>query len=78
MSVEDCVRYTLTIDPDVALLGMSFPNEQDAALAAAESFTPIASTDLAALRRARGGVHTRQGRDLVGSSTWLSTNSHRR
>jgi aryl-alcohol dehydrogenase-like predicted oxidoreductase len=50
MSVADCVRYTLTIDPDVALLGMSFPNEQDAALAAAESFEPMASTDLAAVR----------------------------
>ena len=35
LSVEECVRYTLTLDPDVALLGLSFPNEQDAAFAAA-------------------------------------------
>ena len=32
LAVETCVRYTLTADPDVALLGVSFPNEQDAAL----------------------------------------------
>lgn len=41
LTVEDCVRYTLTLDPDVALLGMSHPNEQDAALAAAARFTPM-------------------------------------
>src|SRR5207244_11202759 len=38
MTVAECVRYTLTVDPDVALLGMSFPNEQDEALAAADEF----------------------------------------
>jgi aryl-alcohol dehydrogenase-like predicted oxidoreductase len=47
LSVEECVRYTLTRDPDVALLGMSFPNEQDAAFTAAEAFTPL---DLISLR----------------------------
>lgn len=31
LSVEECVRYTLTIDPDVALLGLSSTSEQDAA-----------------------------------------------
>ncbi|HVT81780.1 MAG TPA: aldo/keto reductase [Phycisphaerae bacterium] len=40
LSVEECLHYTLTLDPDVALLGMSFPNEQDAAGAAFHSFTP--------------------------------------
>lgn len=50
LGVEDCVRYTLTLDPDVALLGMSFPNEQDAALAAAERFTPLTVPELAAMR----------------------------
>lgn len=30
LSVDDCLHYTLTVRPDVALLGMSFPNEQDA------------------------------------------------
>lgn len=41
LGVEECVHYTLTCDPDVALLGMSFPNEQDAAFAAAKSFQPL-------------------------------------
>ncbi|MGL4648377.1 MAG: aldo/keto reductase [Caldilineaceae bacterium] len=39
LSVAECLHYTLTLDPDVALLGMSFANEQDAAFAAAQSFT---------------------------------------
>ncbi len=50
LSVEDCVRYTLTCDPDVALLGMSFPNEQDAALAATEAFMPMSMAELTQLR----------------------------
>jgi len=51
LTVEECVRYTLTIDPDVALLGMSFPNEQDAALAAAAAFVPLNPEELADIRR---------------------------
>ena len=50
LSVNDCVRYTLTHDPDVALLGMSFPNEQDAALAAAKAFTPLTAAEQEELR----------------------------
>jgi aryl-alcohol dehydrogenase-like predicted oxidoreductase len=50
LSVEDCVGYTLSCDPDVALLGMSFPNEQDAALAAAERFQPFSAAKLAQVR----------------------------
>lgn len=46
----DCVRYTLTADPDVALLGMSFPNEQDAAFPAAVDFTAMSEPEQAALR----------------------------
>ena len=41
LSVEDCLHYTLTLDPDVALLGLSYPNEQDIALAAARTFQPL-------------------------------------
>ena len=41
LTPEECVRYTLSCDPDVALLGMSFPNEQDAAFAAARGFRPM-------------------------------------
>ena len=51
LSVAQCVHYTLTVDPDVALLGMSFPNEQDAALAAAESFRPLSGQQMAEVRR---------------------------
>jgi len=51
LSVEECVRYTLTVDPDVALLGMSFTNEQDAALAAAAAFRPLSAGELAEVRR---------------------------
>ena len=53
MGVADCVNYTLTCDPDVALLGMSFPAEQDAALAAAAAFAGPLSDDRMAVIRAR-------------------------
>jgi hypothetical protein len=48
--VDECVRYTLTVDPDVALLGLSFPNEQDAAFAAENAFTPLAAETMRHLR----------------------------
>jgi hypothetical protein len=51
LSVEECVRYTLTLDPDVALLGLSFPNEQDAAFAAAAAFEPLSEREMADVRR---------------------------
>ncbi|WP_242355318.1 MULTISPECIES: aldo/keto reductase [Anaeromyxobacter] len=51
LSVEECLRYTLTLDPDVALLGLSFPNEQDAAFAAAEGFRPMSADERADTRR---------------------------
>jgi aryl-alcohol dehydrogenase-like predicted oxidoreductase len=51
LSVEECVRYTLSVDPDVALLGLSFPNEQDAAWAAATAFRPLTTRELEAVRR---------------------------
>ncbi len=50
LSVEECVRYTLTLDPDVALLGMSFPNEQDAAFAAAAAFAPLPGPEMERIR----------------------------
>jgi aryl-alcohol dehydrogenase-like predicted oxidoreductase len=52
LTVADCLHYTLTADPDVALLGLSFPNEQEAAFAATESFRPLGEAALAATRRA--------------------------
>jgi len=50
LPVEACVRYALTVDPDVALLGLSFENEQDAAFAAAEGALPLSADEMAALR----------------------------
>ncbi len=51
LSVADCLHYTLTADPDVALLGLSYPNEQDAAFAAAASFRPLTADQMADVRR---------------------------
>jgi len=51
LSVAECLDYTLTIDPDVALLGLSFPNEQDEAFAAAANFRPLGAERLAEVRQ---------------------------
>jgi len=52
LSVEQCVHYTLTCDPDVALLGLSDPNEQNAAFAAAQAFTmPLTPGQMATIRQ---------------------------
>ena len=51
LSVAECVHYTMTCDPDVALLGMSFPNEQDAAFAAVATFQPLSPERLADIQR---------------------------
>lgn len=50
LTVDECVHYTLTIDPDVALLGLSTPEEQDAAFAAAERFAPLDASSLESVR----------------------------
>jgi aryl-alcohol dehydrogenase-like predicted oxidoreductase len=50
LSVQECIDYTLTCEPDVALLGMSFPNEQDAAFAAVRAFRRLDAAALADLR----------------------------
>jgi len=57
LSVAECLHYTLTCDPDVALLGLSFPNEQDAAFAAAKAFKPLAEAQMEdILRRATEAI----------------------
>ncbi len=57
LSVEDCVHYTLSCDPDVALLGLSFPNEQDSAFEAASRFAVLDAGALEALRgRAQAAI----------------------
>ncbi|CAM4231687.1 aldo/keto reductase [Corallococcus exiguus] len=55
LSVAECVRYTLTLDPDVMLMGMGFPNEQDAALQSAAAFQPL---DAAGMQAVRERAHT--------------------
>jgi hypothetical protein len=40
------VNYTLTIDPDVALLGLCFPNEQQAAFEIATKFKSLSNEQM--------------------------------
>lgn len=57
LTVEECLHYTLTLDPDVALLGLSFPNEQDAAFVAFDTFRPLDPSGLAGVEaRARAAI----------------------
>jgi aryl-alcohol dehydrogenase-like predicted oxidoreductase len=51
LSVSECVNFTLTCDPDVALLGLSFPNEQDEAFAAATTFRRLSEEEMASVRK---------------------------
>ncbi|RKG68911.1 aldo/keto reductase [Corallococcus sp. CA054B] len=63
LSVAECVQYTLTLDPDVMLMGMGFPNEQDAALRAASAFHPLDAAGMQAVReRAHAAI---QGKGAV-------------
>jgi hypothetical protein len=50
LTVKECLHYTLTCGPDVALLGLSFPNEQDEAFAAARSFRRLTPRKMADIR----------------------------
>ena len=57
LSVRECLSYTLTWDPDVALLGLSSEAEQDAAFAAAEQFAPLNHPELVDIaERARRAI----------------------
>jgi len=51
LSVAACLRYTLGQDPDVALLGLSTAEEQDAAFAALGDLTPLSPAAQAEVRR---------------------------
>lgn len=51
LGIGECVRYTLTRDPDVALLGLSSAEEQDAAFAAVRDAVPLAPEQLKELER---------------------------
>ena len=50
LSVAECLHYTMTLDPDVALLGMSFPNEQDEVMKAFQAFRSLNDGELADIR----------------------------
>jgi len=50
LTVEQCLWYTMSIDPDVTLLGLSFANEQAAAFEAARRFRPLSASQLAEIR----------------------------
>ncbi len=51
LSVSECLHYTLTAGPGVALLGLSFPNEQDAAFEALGSVRPLPPEAMEETRR---------------------------
>ncbi len=51
LSVEECVHYMMTVDPDVCLLGMSSAEEMSAALSAAARFRPLSPAQMADVRR---------------------------
>ena len=61
LSVAECLDYTLTIDPDVALLGLSFPNEQDEAFAAAANFERRTLRQLAEIRQRAAAARQSKG-----------------
>jgi aryl-alcohol dehydrogenase-like predicted oxidoreductase len=61
LTVEECVHYTLTLDPDVTLLGLSYPNEQDAAFTAARSFRPLNGVQMADVRRRAADARREKG-----------------
>jgi hypothetical protein len=69
------VSYTLTCDPDVALLGMSFPNEQDAALAAAEAFLPLSMPELARVRALAAQAIRGKGACWWNSDPWAGVSA---
>ncbi len=61
LTVEECLHYTLTLDPDVALLGLSYANEQAAAFAAARTFRPLGEEQLKDIRRRAAAARADKG-----------------
>lgn len=51
LSAFECLSYTLTLDPDVTLLGLSCAAEQDVAFVAADEFTPLSPQRMCDIRR---------------------------
>jgi 1-deoxyxylulose-5-phosphate synthase len=65
LTPAECLRYTLSVDPDVALLGLSTPAEQDAAFRAARDARPL---DSAAMHRLR--LRAAAASEGKGTSWW--------
>ena len=51
LTPAECLHYTLTVNPDVALLGMSFPNEQDHVFNAYARFQPLDDSQMASVKQ---------------------------
>ena len=49
LTARECLDYTLTLDPDVAILGLSSSEEQDQAFEAARGFRPLRAKEMAAI-----------------------------
>ncbi len=57
LTVDECLHYTLTVAPDVALLGLSFANEQDAAFESYRRFKPLSAQEMKDVKaRAREAI----------------------
>ena len=50
LRIDECLHYTLTLNPDLALLGMSFANEQDALMEAYKAFRQLSTDELLDIR----------------------------
>lgn len=62
LSVDECLAYTLGCDPDVALLGLSTPEEQDAAFQAIQDYRPLPATERDRIRSAAERAIAGKGR----------------
>ena len=51
LGVAECLHYSLTLGPDVVLLGLSHPNEQDEAFRAYERYQPLDAAEMREVER---------------------------
>lgn len=61
LTVQQCIEYTLSVGPDVALLGLSYRNEQDAAFEAAMRWTQLSARELLAIERLAAEARREKG-----------------
>lgn len=60
LTARQCLHYTLTIDPDVAILGLSSVEDQDESFEAALKFRPLGQKEMASIEEAAAAA--RQGK----------------